>query len=143
MGIKLERITTGEVIELDRPAQIAAIINSSDLGLNASKGQDYGWRLAPVVVGEIDDIRKDVQTMQLIAREKGMMIQDITTYHIVDHIIDQQNALKAMAEDAINNNPAHKESYDARVRATREAKAKPAEEAKKPIVAAVKSTDKK
>lgn len=143
MGIKFERITDGTIVEVERPAQVAALVNSSDLGINASRGQDHGWRLAPEVVSEIDDIKGDMSALQSIAREKGIAVQDITTYHVVDYIFSQQQAAKALADESANKNPAFQESYEARIRAQREAKAKPAEEAKKPVVAKAKSTDKK
>jgi len=117
MGIKFERITDGTIVEVERPAQVAALVNSSDLGINASRGQDHGWRLAPEVVSEIDDIKADMRALQDIARQKGLMVQDITTYDIVDYIFAQQQAAKALADESLNSNPAFKESYEARIRA--------------------------
>lgn len=38
---------------------IQAYINSSDMGINASRGQDFGWRLAAEWVHMVRDFRRD------------------------------------------------------------------------------------
>ena len=46
-GISFFSIRTGETHYGKLEPTIAAYLNSSDLGINASRGQDYGWRLSP------------------------------------------------------------------------------------------------
>lgn len=124
MGIKFENIRTGEVVVLERSAQIAAFLNSSDLSPNASKGQDYKWRLGVEIISQIDDIRKDVRLMQSIAQEKGMLVQDLSTHDLLYYIVQQQQAAKDLELEAAESNPEYEESYEARIREARKAKVK-------------------
>ena len=59
MAIEFVNIKTGARVQLTRPAQITAFINSSDLGVNSNKGQDFGWRLSEGLVNKIEDMRDD------------------------------------------------------------------------------------
>lgn len=62
-GIEFFNIKSGETHYCRLEATIQAYINSSDMGINASRGQDFGWRLAPSWVQEVRNFRKDENKM--------------------------------------------------------------------------------
>lgn len=70
-GIKFFSIRTGETHFGKLEPTIAAYINSSDLGINASRGQDYGWRLHPEWVKKIREFRKDRSQMSILTAKNG------------------------------------------------------------------------
>lgn len=66
-GIGFYSINTGETRYAQLDAQIQAYINSSDLGINASRGQDFGWRLSPDWVKMVRAFRADETKMDNLA----------------------------------------------------------------------------
>lgn len=66
-GIAFFSVKTGETMYGRLEPTIAAFINSSDMGINASHGQDYGWRLDPAWVKKVRDFRADEDKMDALA----------------------------------------------------------------------------
>lgn len=66
-GIEFFNIKSGDTHYCRLEATIQAYINSSDMGINASRGQDFGWRLAPSWVKKVRDFRKDENKMANLA----------------------------------------------------------------------------
>lgn len=66
-GIAFFSIKTGETHHARLEPTIAAYINSSDMGINASRGQDFGWRLDPEWVKKIRAFRADEDKMDALA----------------------------------------------------------------------------
>lgn len=66
-GIGFFSVQTGETRYAQLDAQIQAYINSSDLGINASRGQDFGWRLSPEWVKKVRAFRADENKMTTLA----------------------------------------------------------------------------
>jgi hypothetical protein len=66
-GIGFYSVETGETRYAQLDAQIQAYINSSDLGINASRGQDFGWRLSPDWVKMVRAFRADETKMDNLA----------------------------------------------------------------------------
>lgn len=62
-GIEFFNIKSGDTHYCRLEATIQAYINSSDMGINASRGQDFGWRLAPSWIKLVRDFRKDENKM--------------------------------------------------------------------------------
>lgn len=62
-GIEFFNIKSGDTHYCRLEATIQAYINSSDMGINASRGQDFGWRLAPSWVKKVRDFRQDENKM--------------------------------------------------------------------------------
>lgn len=58
-GIEFFNIRTGDTHYCRLEPTIQAYINSSDMGINASRGQDFGWRLAPSWVKKVREFRQD------------------------------------------------------------------------------------
>lgn len=101
-GIPFYSIRTDETHWAKLEPTISAYINSSDLGINASRDQDYGWRLAPEWVQKVREFKRDRQAMQLLtAAHQG---QKPTTVNILYYIYGEQLAnYYAQVED--NENP--------------------------------------
>lgn len=66
-GIPFFSVKTGETMYGRLEPTIAAFINSSDMGINASRGQDFGWRLDPTWVKKIRAFRADEDKMETLA----------------------------------------------------------------------------
>lgn len=125
--IQFENIRSGEVVTfsatqdpLARMAQIAAYLNSSDMSPNALKGQDFGWRLAPEIKDEIDRIKGDLPTLDLISKRVGVPIDELRDFHILNYIVEQTFQQEAMAaRQSGKSNADFEEDYQARVKALR------------------------
>jgi hypothetical protein len=68
-GIDFFNIKTGETIYVRRPAQIKALIESSDMGVN--RKSDVGWRLGKEWVQKLREARADRQLMAELATKFG------------------------------------------------------------------------
>lgn len=106
-GIPFFNIKSGDTHYLRLEPQIQAYINSSDLGINASRGQDFGWRLAPEWVHKVKAFRKNETKMQfLVARNGG---RKVTTSQVLYAIYGEQ--LRAAAERADEESAPFEEEY--------------------------------
>lgn len=123
MPVRFFNEKNGQTVTLTREPQIAAFVNSSNMSINASQGQDFGWRLDAEDVIRIEEMRKDMQTINRIAQERGILAQDLKTQHFITEILRQDALAEQMRQSEINDNPVYKEAYEARIRAAREAKA--------------------
>lgn len=117
--ISFVNIYSNERVSTDDPHHIAAFINSSDLGTNASKGQDFGWRLAPEVVVKIEDMSQNMDILEKISRAKGIGVEDISTIHLVQYISELDRINAAKKERQAEREPAHKKDYEAEIEALR------------------------
>lgn len=101
MAIKFLNIKTKRVLVADSGPKIAALYNSSDRSPNVNQGQDFGWRLAPEVVVEMEDIKKDVMMLQRIAAVLKMPYEDVDEKAILTYISSKTVAENApVAEDS-------------------------------------------
>jgi hypothetical protein len=95
MPIRFLNIRTNEELVAETEPQISALWFSSDKGPNVNQGQDFGWRLAPAVVVEMEQIMRDPMQMQVVASRRGTMIEDLRETDVLDYI-----AAKTLASDA-------------------------------------------
>src|SRR6187431_2721599 len=116
--ITFENIKTGEKVEFTaaqdaetRQAHIAAYLNSSDLSPNALKGQDYGWRLAPEIVAEMERLRGDITVLDMLSRRLGVSIDELRDFHILNYIAEQSFAAESLALKQADNSAEHEASY--------------------------------
>lgn len=71
-GIGFYNIKSGETRHAKTEPQIQGYINSSDMGINASRGQDFGWRLAADWVKLVRTFKRDETKMSvLMANNNG------------------------------------------------------------------------
>ena len=109
-GIGFFNVKTGETRYAQLEAQIQAYINSSDIGINASRDQDFGWKLAPEWVIKVKAYRRNETKMEVLASRNGG--QKVTTPQILYAIYGEQ--LRAAQERADEDeNPFEQEYQEA------------------------------
>lgn len=118
MAIKFLNIKTKEVRVAREEPQIAALWASSDRSPNITQGQDFGWRLAPEVVVEMEDLKKDVSMIQRIAALQGRPMEDIGEKEILTYISSQTTETQAPVADAED----YEDDYRAAITAARKRK---------------------
>lgn len=110
-GIGFFSIKTGETHYCKLEPTIQAYINSSDLGINASRGQDYGWRLDPEWIKKVKAFRRDATQMSILtAKNQG---QKPTTVQILYYLYGEQ--LQAYFESQEENENPYEEQYRAAI----------------------------
>ena len=106
-GISFYSIRTGETHYGKLEPTIAAYINSSDMGINASRGQDYGWRLAPEWVKKVREFKRDPIKMSIITSKNDG--RKPTTTQILYYMYGEQ--LAAFYEQQEENESPFEEAY--------------------------------
>lgn len=70
-GVAFYSVKSGETRYAISGAQIQAYLNSSDMGINASHGQNFGWRLAADWVEKVKEFRRDEAKMERLSTKFG------------------------------------------------------------------------
>lgn len=105
-GVPFYDTKSGDTHYLKTEPQIQAYINSSDMGINASRDQDMGWRLGAEWVKKIKRFKRDQNQMSILAARNGG--QRVTTVQILYYLYGQQVA-QYMEEMEDNENPFEEE----------------------------------
>lgn len=126
--IVFENIETGHTLGIKfedegfHEAKLSAAINSSNLSVNADRGQDYGWRLAPEQQAILEEWEEDIEMVEKVSRHCDVMIDDLTHAHFLSYMayleyrgVSQEKMGKGGRREAQSD-------YEARVAALREAK---------------------
>jgi hypothetical protein len=116
MAVKFINIHSKEVRVAETEPMVAALWSSSDRGPNVMQGQDFGWRLAPEVVVEMERISKDILLLERIAARYSKPLEDIKEPDILQWISDKtqsENAPQASIEDGTDE-------YQAEIRRLRQ-----------------------
>lgn len=121
-GIEFFNIKSGDTHYCRLEATIQAYINSSDMGINASRGQDFGWRLAPSWVQKVRDFRKNENKMaNLAAKLRLDEDQSPTLIQILYAIYGAQlRAVRVASEEHEN---AYEEEYLQKINSDKSASA--------------------
>jgi len=100
-GIPFYSIKSGDTFYARSSAQIQAMINSSDMGINASRGQDFGWRLAPKWVKKVKAFRNDTFKMERLSEKYGGADPTTTQilYYIYSELVNAFNRRKSQEEN--------------------------------------------
>lgn len=135
IGIVFERMTDGvlETRTATSVEHIAAFFNSSDEGPNAKNKQDFGWRLAPEDLIELEDLKNDPAIMDRIAATFQIPAEDVADYNVLKFMASKR--FKTAATDTKAESRDYESDYARRVREAREGKNKksaPAKQDKKP-----------
>jgi len=106
-GIPFFSVQTRETHWCKLEPTISAYINSSDMGINASRDQNFGWRLAPEWVHKVRAFKRNRQQMSILtAANQG---QKPTTVNILYYMYGEELAeYYGQLED--NENP-YEEEY--------------------------------
>lgn len=106
MAIKFVNIRSREVRVAETEPMISAMWASSDRSPNVTQGQDFGWRLAPEVVVEMERIKSDQILMERIAQRYSRPVEDVKEPDILQWISDKtapENAPQANMDDATDD----------------------------------------
>lgn len=122
IGISFENIVSGEVRVCTTTEQIAAFVNSSDIGPNASKKQDFNWRLSPDDLVELERLKRDPAIMERIASNNQISAEDVADYNVLKYMANLRFAEAARAREAEEMD--HESDYERRVREARENRGK-------------------
>lgn len=106
-GIGFFNIKSGETHYARLEAQIQAFINSSDMGINASRDQDFGWRLEPQWVKAVKKFRRDESKMEALTNRNGG--QKVTVPQILYAIYGEQ--IRAAQERADEEDSPFEDEY--------------------------------
>lgn len=120
IGIVFENINNGEIRIASTVEHIAAFFNSSDEGPNAKNKQDFGWRLSPEDLIELEETKRDMNVMEKIATQYQIPIEDVADYNVLKYIAGKR--FKQAAQDAEAEGKDFESDYDRRVREYRESR---------------------
>jgi hypothetical protein len=122
IGITFERMTDGmiETRVASTVEHIAAFFNSSDEGPNAKNKQDFGWRLAPEDLIELEDIKNDPTLMERIAAAYQIPAEDVADYNVLKFMASRR--FKTATTDTKAETKDYESDYARRVREAREGK---------------------
>lgn len=120
IGIVFENINNGEVRVATTTEHIAAFFNSSDEGPNAKNKQDFGWRLAPEDLIELERLKNDPETMERIANIYQIPPEDVADYNVLKFMAGKRFAKAKQEAEASGKD--YESDYERRVRELREGK---------------------
>lgn len=120
IGIVFENIKTGEIRVASTVEHIAAFFNSSDEGPNAKNKQDFGWRLSPEDLVELERLKQDVTVMERIASSYQIPIEDVADYNVLKYMASTR--FNEAARKAQSEGRDYESDYERRVREAREGK---------------------
>lgn len=120
VGIVFENINTGEIRIASTVEHIAAFFNSSDEGPNAKNKQDFGWRLSPEDLIELEETKRDGNVMERIAAQYQIPIEDVADYNVLKYMASKR--FKKAAQEAESQGKDFESDYDRRVREYRESR---------------------
>lgn len=121
VGIAFFNINTGETRVAETVEHMAAFYNSSDLGPNAKNKQDFGWRLAPEIVLELEEVKSNPDLMIRIASVNQIPPEDLADFNILKFIADRKFKEVAKAEAKTED---HTSEYEKRLAELRNGKSK-------------------
>ena len=125
VGITFERMSDGmlETRVATTVEHIAAFFNSSDEGPNARNKQDFGWRLTPEDLIELEELKADPNVMEKIAATYQIPVEDVADYNVLKHMAGKR--FRTATVDTKAKTKDYESDYARRVREAREGK-KPA-----------------
>lgn len=106
-GVPFFSIEEGVTRYAKLEAQIQGYINSSDMGINASRDQDFGWRLGHEYVKKVRAFRRNSTKMEALTTRNGG--QRPTTTQILYAIYGEE--LRAYREQAEEEAAPFEEQY--------------------------------
>lgn len=108
-GIGFYSVKTGETRYAVLDAQIQGYINSSDLGINASRGQDFGWRLSPEWVKQVRAFRANENKMATLSAKLRLEDDQLPSLTQVLYAIYGQQLRAAQSRAQAEENPFEEE----------------------------------
>jgi len=127
--IVFENIDTGETIAISRKtegkyyrAKLSAAINSSNMNVNADRGQDFGWRLVPEQQALIEQWEHDPSMIDRVSQWSKVMVDGLTHTEFLAYMLYQQELGNAPESATLDDRRGNQREYEARVEALRSGK---------------------
>lgn len=124
--IIFENIDTGETVGVSREtggkfyrSQLAALVNSSNMSINADRGQDFGWRLAPEQQALIEEWEQDPDMIDKVSSWSKVMVDQLTHSEFLSYLLYQQELGKSTERTQDAERRGRQAEYEARVAALR------------------------
>jgi hypothetical protein len=126
MAIIFENIDTKETYAIDREkegkyyrAKLSALINSSNMSVNADRGQDFGVRLIPAQQALIEQWEADPTMIEKVSVYTKVMVDDLTHTEFLAYLLYQQELGSSPENKSQADRRDKQREYDARVEALR------------------------
>lgn len=120
--IIFENIDTGETMGIDRQtgganyeAKLSALINSSNMGINSDRGQDFGWRLSAEQQALIEKWEQEPSMIEKVSEYTHTIQDNLTHADFLMYLVYQQELGKSPEQAAIVERREKELSYEARV----------------------------
>lgn len=113
-GIAFFNVKSGETHYAKLEPTIQAYINSSDMGINASRDQNFGWKLGAEWVKRVKAFRRDTTQMSILTARNGG--QKPSTVQILYHLYGEE--LRAFQEEVDENDSPFEDQYQQDVAGT-------------------------
>lgn len=124
MAIIFENIDTGETYAVSRElegkhfgAKLSALINSSNLSVNADRGQDFGYRLAPEQQALLEQWEEDGEMIDKVTQFTKVPTDSLTHTEFLSYMLYQQELGKTPDRKEIAVRRENQSEYEARVAA--------------------------
>lgn len=98
-------------------AKLSALINSSNMSINADRGQDFGVRLIPLQQALIEKWEADPQMIEAVSKMSGVMIDDLTHADFLSYLLRQQELGESPEKQEKSDQREAQRAYEARVEA--------------------------
>ena len=128
--IIFENINTGETVGIDRQtggayyqAKLSAVMNSSDMSVNADRGQDFGWRLQAEQRALIEQWEEDPDMIDKVSVFTKVPIDGLSHSEFLAYFLHQQELGKSPEKTETASKRANQLDYAARVEAVKQAQA--------------------
>jgi hypothetical protein len=120
--IIFENIDTGETMGVDRQtgganyeAKLSALINSSNMGINADRGQDKGWRLSAEQQALIEQWEQEPGMIEKVSEHTKTIQDDLTHANFLSYLLYQQELGKSPEQAAVAERREKELDYEKRV----------------------------
>lgn len=130
MPIIFEKIGTTETLAISAAlegkwyrSKLTAIINSSDLGRNADRGQDYDWRLQAEQRALIEEWESDPQMIDKVSNFTKVPLDSLEHGEFLAYMLHLEEAGVSEARTELAAKRANQAAYEARVEALKAKKA--------------------
>lgn len=124
MAIIFENIDTGDTIAIDRAlegkfyhSKLSAAINSSNLSINADRGQDMGWRLQPEQQAMIEEWEQEPSMIDKVSTFTRVPLDALSHADFLSYMLHQQELGQSEERSELAARRDNQLAYDARVAA--------------------------
>lgn len=125
MAIKFINIDNGESYSIDKKegkfyrAKLSALINSSNLSINADRGQDFGIRLDPAQQAEIEAWEQDSEMVDKVSAWSKTPSDSLSHMEFLSYMLYQQELSEKATINALSDRRAKQQAYEAKVNEAR------------------------